>query len=180
VVEQAMAVGPVYPLPFGTLFSGLAALDQEIELRCVEIAEVLRQVKGCQEWSVEAALDRKQAVEYLLHEHVQSGQTVLPESAGRRHLEEQKLRRALDAGLGEWLGQAMAPVQAGLAALSRDWRSRRLRDDTVLHWAYLVPTEQADAFGQAVTAILEDHKRQGLRFRLTGPWPPYTFSQTSS
>jgi len=179
VVEQAMAAGPVYPLPFGTLFSSLAALDQEAERRRAEIAAVLRQVEGCEEWSVEGTLDRKQAVEYQLEAGLRSGDYVLPESIGRRHLEEQKLRRAIASGLNAWLEPQLADIQQTLSATSRDWRPRRLRDETVLHWAYLVPVEHAAAFGQAVAALGERHERHGLRFRLSGPWPPYTFAQAA-
>jgi len=179
VVEQAMAAGPVYPLPFGTLFSGPAALDQAIEQGAADIAAVLRQVAGCQEWSVEGTLDRRQTVDCLLDEGLQSGRLSLPEGAGRRHLEEQKLRRALALEIDDWLDRRMEAIQQELAALSRAHRPRRLLDDKILHWAYLVPTGQTDDFSVAVNAVASRHQAFGLRLRLTGPWPPYTFCQPS-
>jgi len=120
VLAETMTMGPVYPLPFGTLFSGLAALEHTIEARAPEIAEGLRQVTGCQEWSVEGTLDRKQAIDYLLLEGLRSGRYGLPETAGRRHLEEQKLRRTLAAGLDEWLAHRTSAIQQELALMSRD------------------------------------------------------------
>lgn len=178
VVVQAMAAGPVYPLAFGGLFSGLEALDLEIGKRRTDIAAVLRQVEGCQEWSVEGTLDRKQAIDRLLAEGLRAGRFSLPEATGRRHLEEQKLRRALVPEVDGWIGQHMAAIQQELAALSRDCRPRRLRDEIILHWACLVAVGQADDFGQAVNAIASGYGHHGLRLRLTGPWPPYSFCQT--
>ena len=177
VVEQAMAAGPVYPLPFGTLFSSIDALEQEAEKRADDIAAMLGHVADCQEWSVEGTLDSKQAVEHLLAEGLRSGRLSLPEAAGRRHLEEQKLRRMLASELNGWLARRMEAIQEALAAASRDMRPRRLLGEKVLHWAYLVPAGRAEDFGQAVAAQAGRHEAFGLRLRLTGPWPPYTFCQ---
>ncbi len=179
VLDQAMATGPVFPLPFGTLFSGWSALEQAIEQRSAEITNTLRQVAGCQEWSVEGTLNHKQAVDFLLAEGLRSGLHRLPEAAGRRHLEEQKLRRTLAAQLEEWLDPRLADIHRALAALSRDSRPRRLLNDRVLHWAFLVPVNQIEAFRQTLDAITDSQTPTGLNLRLTGPWPAYTFCQSA-
>lgn len=179
VLDQAMATGPVFPLPFGTLFSGWSALEQAIEQRSAEINNTLRQVADCQEWSVEGTLNHKQAVDFLLAEGLRSGLHRLPEAAGRRHLEEQKLRRTLAAQLEDWLDPRLADIHRALAALSRDSRPRRLLNDRVLHWAFLVPVNQIEVFRQTLDAITDSQTPTGLYLRLTGPWPAYTFCQTA-
>ena len=166
-------------MPFGTLFSSLTALDQEIKRSAVDISKKLRQVENCQEWSIEGMLDRKQAVDCLLAEGIQSGRFSLPEAVGRRHLQEQKLRRELVLALDDWLDQCLAPVQHELEGLSRDYRPRRLRDEIILHWAYLVTLDQVEAFTQTLNALAHRYEPYGLQFRMTGPWPPYTFCQIS-
>ena len=179
VLDRAMAHGPVFPLPFGTLFSGWEALEQAIEQRATEISNTLRHVANCQEWSVEGVLNRKQAVDFMLAEGLRSGCHRLPEATGRRHLEEQKLRRALAEQLEAWLNPRIADIHRELAALSRDSRTRRLLNDRILHWAFLVPVHQAEAFRQTVGAITYSQAPTGLSLRLTGPWPAYTFCQTA-
>ena len=179
VLDQAMATGPVFPLPFGTLFSGWSALEQAIEQRAAEITNTLRRVADCQEWSVEGTLNHKQAVDFLLAEGLRSGLHRLPEAAGRRHLEEQKLRRTLAAQLEDWLDPRLADIHRALAALSRDSRPRRLLNDRVLHWAFLVPVNQIEAFRQTLDAITDSQTPTGLNLRLTGPWPAYTFCQSA-
>lgn len=99
VIDKLMEQGAVYPLSFGTLFSNLSALEQEMKRRSTQVLAVLQHIAGCQEWSLEATLDRKQAVDTLLAEGLQSGRFCLSDSAGRRHLEEQKLRRTLTGEL---------------------------------------------------------------------------------
>lgn len=177
VVDRLMVQGPVYPLPFGTLFSSLSALEQEMKCRSIEVLEVLRHIAGCQEWSLEATLDRKQAVDSLFAEGLHSGRFCLPEAAGRRHLEEQKLRRTLATELNDWLAQCLTSLQDELHPLMRDFRSRRLLDDKVLHWAYLLSEEKVAAFQQQVTNIADRYETYGFSFRVTGPWAAYSFCQ---
>ena len=179
VVEQVMANAPVFPLPFGTLFSSLAVLDQEIDRRCIEVASVLAHVAGCQEWSVEGSIDRYQAIDFLLDEGLRSGLHTLPDAVGRRHLEEKKLRRQLASELDEWLDERLDLVREKLMPLARDFRDRRLTENKVSHWAFLLPVEHIEAFRLTVDQLAAQQLAYGLAFRLTGPWPPYTFCQTA-
>lgn len=179
VLDQAMATGPVFPLPFGTLFSGWSALEQAIEQRSAEITNTLRQVADCQEWSVEGTLNRKQAVDFLLAEGLRSGLHRLPEASGRRHLEEQKLRRTLAAQLEDWLDPRIIEIHRDLITFCRDSRPRRLLNDRVFHWAFLVPVNQIEAFRQTLDVITDSQASTGLNLRLTGPWPAYSFCKTA-
>jgi hypothetical protein len=178
VVEQVMAAAPVFPLPFGTLFSSLSALEQEIGRRSSEVASLLEQVAGCEEWSVEVTLDRLKSMDYLLSEGLQSGLFKLPDSAGRRHLEEKKLRRQVASDLDGWVDERMESLQQELMPLARDFRTRRLTENKISHWAYLVPVGQVPSFRVKVDYIAAREEEYGLAFRVSGPWPPYTFCQT--
>lgn len=175
VVEHVMADAPVYPLPFATLFSCLSVLEQEIGRRSSEIASVLEHVSGCQEWSVESNLDRFKAIDYLMAEGLQTGRFKLPESLGRRHLEEQKLRRQLASELDGWANDRLNSIKESLEPLSRDFRNRRLTENKASHWAYLIPLDKVEAFGSTVEQIATQQEVYGLAFRLSGPWPPYSF-----
>jgi len=179
VVEQVMAVAPVFPLPFGTLFSSLTVLEQEINRRSGEISAVLEKVAGCQEWSVQGSLDRNAAVDYRLVDGLQSGRLKLPDAIGRRHLEEQKIRRQLASDLDDWLSERLESLQQELAGFARDFRQRRLTENKVSHWAFLVPEGQVEAFQIKLGQMTREQEAFGLALRLTGPWPPYTFSQSA-
>ncbi|MBS1205209.1 MAG: hypothetical protein H6R25_2108 [Proteobacteria bacterium] len=178
IINNLMAQGPVYPLPFGTLFSSRDALEQEIKNRATDVVASLRHITGCQEWSLEATLDRKQAVDVLLTEGLDSGRFCLPEAMGHRHLEEQKLRRRLAAGLSDWSAQCLTAIQNDLHPLVRDFRPRRLLDDKVLHWAYLLSMEGVAMFQQQISDIAELYGAYGFSFRVTGPWAAYSFCQS--
>lgn len=176
VIDKLMVQGSVCPLSFGTLFSNVSALAWEMKDNANAILAVIHHVSGCQEWSLEATLDRKQAVDVLLTEGLSSGRFVLPDGAGRRHLEEQKLRRNLDSELNSWLVACLTSLQKELYPLIHDNRSRRITDDKVLHSVYLVSVEKVSEFLQQLTYITSQYEVYGFSFRVTGPWAPYSFS----
>ena len=180
VIDQCMEQGAVYPLSFGTLFSNIDALEQEMHRRAADVLAVLNHITGCQEWALEATLDRKQAVDTLLTEGLVSGRFSLPDSVGRRHLEEQKLRRRLTADLNDWLVECLTTLQAELQPFMRDFRARRLVDDKIVNWAYLLPVEQAEGFRQQVEDISHRYAVYGFNFRITGPWAAYSFCQLTT
>lgn len=175
VVEQVMVRGPVFPLPFGTLFSSLAALEQEITQRSAEVASTLRHLSDCQEWAVEGTLERKLALDALFADGLQSGRIRLPDARGRRHLEEQRLRRELALDLDAWTRQQLELLQTEITPLARDFRCRRLLNGRILHWAFLLPVTQVEAFRRQVDESACRLQDYGLTVRLSGPWPPYSF-----
>lgn len=175
VIDQVMDRGPVYPLPFGTLFSSLAVLEREMTRRSVAVASLLRHVADCQEWAVEGILDRERALDKRVVDGLQSGRFRLPDAPGRRHLEEQRLRRELALDLDAWTCERMASLRAEMMPLAWDFCQRRLLGERILHWAFLVPVSQVEAFRLQVDKSAPRQESYGLTLRLSGPWPPYSF-----
>ena len=81
--------------------------------------------------------------------------------------------------LDEWVEERLESLQDELVLLARDFRNRRLTENKISHWAFLVPVDQVDAFRIKVDQIARQQEAYGLAFRLTGPWPPYTFCQSA-
>lgn len=182
VLEAAQAVTTVFPLPFGTLFSSPAALTQEMDRRRGEIEAVLRRLAGCAEWAVQGELDRDAAVDTRLRAAIADGRYVPAASPGRRHLEEQRLRRELAADLDAWAQQAAGTVAEALRGLSRGFVERRVPAGQALafNWAFLVPEAALPAFRQTLDAAARGLAGQGLSLVCKGPWPCYSFAAPES
>ncbi|WP_058557737.1 GvpL/GvpF family gas vesicle protein [Thiohalocapsa sp. ML1] len=182
VLDAALAEAAVYPLPFGTLFSSPAALAAEMELRRDDIGAALARLAGCAEWAVQGELDRDAALDALVRDAIVAGDWTPPAAPGRRHLEEQRLRRELDAELDNWAEAAAATLADALAAASRGHAQRRIPAGQTLafNWAFLVPTDGLDDFHAAIDTtgpVLAGH---GLRVVCKGPWPGYSFVAAAS
>lgn len=179
IIDMVMKQGTVYPLPFGALFSNLSALKQKMHHNASAIQETFHHVSNCEEWALEATLDRQKNIDALLADSLKSGRFDLPKAAGRRHLEEQKMRKILATELNTWLDSAIFKLQQKLKPVIHDVRPRQLGNDKVINFAYLVKIDEKLAFEQHIKSFEHDYENYGLTFRMTGPWPPYTFSQLS-
>ena len=177
VIDKLMEQGAIYPLSFGTLFSSVSALEQVMTQRASDVSASLVHIADCQEWSLEVTVDRNQAVDCLLAEELSSGRISLPQASGRRHLEEQKYRRNLHAGLSDWMESTLLEIYESIQPMTRDGCQRKLTDHKVRHWAFLIPQDAAAAFLPHIDKIAVDYEPFGFSFRLTGPWAAYSFTR---
>lgn len=177
VIDKFMEQGAIYPLSFGTLFSSIDTLEQAMMERSDVVSASLQHISGCQEWSLEVTLDRNQAVDGLLAEGLRSGDISLPEASGRRHLEEQKLRRKLQAELNEWMDGVLVAIHESIKPLMRDSCQRKLTDNKLMHWAFLIPEVAVVLFQQRIDQIATNYQPYGFSFRVTGPWAAYSFAR---
>jgi hypothetical protein len=101
-------------------------------------------------------------------------------SPGTRFLE---LRRRQREAARHAVGGARAASASLYRALARHADAARRRPPVsvdgratlVLDAAFLVPATRAGRFQRAVRLQATRAAERGLRVRLTGPWPPYTF-----
>ncbi len=177
LINAVMSEGAVFPLPFGTLFSSLDALDMGLDARRPEIVAALERVSGCQEWGVECRVDRDRAIDAMIRGRCDQGQIILPDAAGRRHLELQRLRRTIGPELRPWLQSITDTIATELDPLVTGRVERRSPrgEEGGPRWAFLVPLAQTDGFCARVAELARRHADEGLDLHMSGPWPPYSF-----
>lgn len=178
VIEQT----PVYPLPFGTLFSSLERVREEMDSKQELIKEVFSKVKGSHEWGVRILLDRKAAVERLVEQEIAEQGLELSDSPGTRHMQMQRLRRDAQQRLTGELKDTLVGYLELLRDNSKEEMARKniLKTDSsglegLVHWAFLVEDKSQEKFVQRVKSISEQAKKVGLHLTVSGPWPPYSF-----
>jgi hypothetical protein len=101
-------------------------------------------------------------------------------SPGTRFLELRRRQREATRGA---LGGARGSADSLYRALARQADAARQRPPVsvdgrpvlLLDAAFLVPAARAARFRRAVRAQAARAADRGLRVRLTGPWPPYSF-----
>lgn len=183
VLAALLAHGPVLPARFGTLFSGEEALAELVARNAAVVESFFGLVGDGVEWGVKGFLDRSLALESFVAAALarREGLAALP--AGRRYMEERRLRAEGEKEIDGWVREAATPVAAGLTSLCREARSRAVTrgstseagEEVVLSWALLAALDAREglhAFLEERTATLA---ARGLRFELSGPWPPYSF-----
>ena len=136
-------------------------------------------VAGRSEWGVQVRLDAGGAAPRRAQ--IAARRQTAELSPGTRFLELRRRKREATRGLAAGARAAAARVYRALARHADDAR-RRLplvpvagRPALLLDAAFLVPAKGAALFRAAVRAQAAQAAARGVRVRLTGPWPPYSF-----
>jgi len=185
VIEAVMQHSPVLPARFGTLFSSPANLQQFLETHGQAISQFLDRVADQEEWAVKGFLDKARARQSALARELaaQAGRLgTLP--AGKRYLEEQRIRREADQKRHAELNEICQALAADLRGYASAFSERKVLADcqagngveAIVNWAFLLPKSGVRNFQAEIELANENHGDTGLTFKLSGPWPPYSFA----
>ncbi|MFJ9779832.1 GvpL/GvpF family gas vesicle protein [Amycolatopsis sp. NPDC101161] len=175
VIVSLIDRGAAIPMRLATVYHDDDRVRCLLASRAEEFARVLDQVAGRTEWGVKVFLAP-------VPDSPPAAGGPPPRGAGAAYLA--RRRAALDSRErqeGRAVEQADR-VQSVLADLAVDVRthppqSRALAGDDarmILNGAYLVDNRHTLRFAEAVATCDQDN--DAIRVRLTGPWPPYSFS----
>lgn len=175
VIVALIDRGPAIPMRLATVYHDDDRVRHLLESRAAEFARALDQVTGRTEWGVKIFLAPAP-------DPSSDAGGPSPRGAGAAYLA--RRRAALDSREHQ---ERCAAEQADrahrlLAALAVDAtthppQSRALAGEDarmILNGAYLVDHEHTLRFAEAAAACDQDN--DAIRVRLTGPWPPYSFS----
>jgi hypothetical protein len=180
VVAYCARRKPVLPLRLLTLFSSDDRARDQVTRRRRTIERRLTEVAGRAEWGVQARLDVAAAQRARRTESASPrGTTRL--GPGARFLELRRRHRRAAQGLA---AGARIAARALYRALGRHADEARQRPalavnggpTLLLDAAFLVRRARIAEFRRAVRAQGARAAGHGLRIRLTGPWPPYSFA----
>jgi hypothetical protein len=185
VVDSAATVKRrhVIPARLATMCHDDSSVSAMLVERRRDFTAVLEQTAGCTEWGVKVYAARSPSADR---------QSSAPRAAdgsqspGRAYLQR---RRAQLSAADEARAAALAGAEEVFSALRRISRSARRhapheanlsgrQESMLINAAYLVTEESSDAFADAVSALADAYP--DVRLELTGPWPPYSFSEVGT
>lgn len=175
VIRALAGRGPVVPVRLATVYHDDDSVLLLLEQRAGEFERALEQVSGRTEWGVKVFLES--APEPDRAAGPSSGR-----GAGAAYLARRRAAMGAEEHHRQRAAEQTDRVHSQLAALAAGARthppqSRTLAGDDapmILNAAYLVDDEHARSFAGAVAEC--DRDNDAIRVRLTGPWPPYSFS----
>ena len=173
VIHAAAVAAPTAPLRLATICYDDDAVRARLREWYVALMQALDRVEGCAEWSVKVLTAPRAAEPVAAGAAVASGAEYL-----RRKKAAASQRTSRDDAAVE-LAARLHEELHGLATASRqlapqDPRLSGHQGTMVLNAAYLVRTEDADAFAARVDELAGDHPDVVVDRR--GPWPPYSFA----
>ena len=176
---------PVLPVRFGTVFYTLELLAAALERHRERIADFLKQAAGSDEWTVKGLLDRRKAREDIINERLNEQADVLANlSPGKRYFMEQRIKSEADKDLRVRLRALTKDVVQSLSPLTLDYAQRRLlsgdvtggKEKMFFNGVFLVLATTVGGLQALISELNGRFEPRGMRFDLSGPWPPYSFA----
>lgn len=184
VIEQVMQCSPVLPFPFGTIFYNFSTLDDCLCRNVGTIEGFLRYVEEKEEWAIKGFVHTQAAREAIYTELCAKDIHNVPDSPGKLYFYEKTLRANAESGLCGVTQSVAKDLIENVADHAAETRVRKILPNTdsesdeqvFLNLAVLTPKRKIpDLFlclDEANAALLGS----SLRFELSGPWPPYSFT----
>jgi hypothetical protein len=176
----------ILPVSLFTMYSGEDALRREIRSRIPGIQDAMQRLAGHREWDLKVAYDDAQLKQHAaaVSDAVRAIEEEIAGAApGRRFLLEKKRRDILKteiSGAARAEARALLDVLAVHAADAITLPMPRNEElPVVMNAALLVEKRNENALRDAAAEPIGRLEKLGIHARLTGPWAPYRFTEST-
>lgn len=178
VVDVVARSAPTAPVRIATVYRDDDRVREVLRERHEQLTEVLGRVVARTEWGVKAYGDVKESPQ----DGTGAGEAG-SDRPGMAYLRRRRLQQRSREETSRLLAEQAQEIHAALgdhAVASRnhppqDPRLSGHQGTMILNMAYLVDDARADAF--AAEAERLGARLPGIRIEVTGPWPPYSFTE---
>jgi len=178
VIETVMKNYTIIPMSFGTVFRTDDDIRQVLKSIYPSLKDVLNQMAGKIEFGLKVNWDRDQIIEELKQhdeELRRFHQEIVRKQLQSTYFARMQLGRMIDKALAERSTQYVREVYEalrGCCVASRD--NQPIGDKMIMNAAFLVERTREAEFDAMVNKIAKKYGKR-LKFKYTGPWPPYNF-----
>lgn len=178
LLRQAMQRGPVYPVPFGTLFANLDRLSAFMLAHQETLCGFFRQVAGREEWTLTAgaSLDSPAMLDRIARASDPGWAEMAP---GARYLQLCRERTRLIAlgrqRAGDHAAALAVRLQPPAVAIRRLAVHPNADAEPVGRFALLVPSDAVATLNRRVQELLGEAAEDGITLAFSGPWPAFSF-----
>ncbi len=178
VLEAVMKDYDVFPLRFGTVAQTEEEVVNLLKMTGEALSEAIHSVKGKVEYDVEIDVDERKLLQEV-QENNPLIQQIKSLSQGKTITVDEQIK------IGKVIGQELVKEKLALAAFVKNSLSfgiekitslRLPRPETLLNVAILLKKENGPSFENLISE-LDQKLEDKVRFRITGPLPPYHFSE---
>jgi len=178
VIETVMKNYTIIPMSFGTVFRTDDDIREVLKSIYPSLKDVLHQMAGKLEFGLKVNWDRDQIIEDIKQEDEeirQFHQEIVRKHLQSTYLARMQLGRMIDKALAERSISYVREIYEALRNIcvaSRD--NQPIGDKMIMNAAFLVERDREAEFDSGVNKIARKYG-QRLKFKYTGPWPPYNF-----
>jgi hypothetical protein len=186
VLEDVMQYGAVIPVPLCTLFSSSDALKNSLVANEQRFRALLSSLEGRQEWGLRISCDTQVLLGAIrsADPDLRALERPLPAgSPGQAYILRKQRHRRLGQLASKRIDEVVDEVLDALDSVTVDTSLRPLprhgafesAETMVLNAAFLVDVAASGDLHTRSAQLASRFNLEGFAFRLTGPWPPYSF-----
>jgi hypothetical protein len=186
VTEFLASKSTVVPLRFGVMYSTSERIRAMLEARASHLKKVLKRLENREEWALTVFVDKKklhQQMPELSPRLAEMQKRVQSASPGRAYLLEKKLDSLRAAESKTEARRVVQAIRSVLEATSESTKDLPIRDvesrqdpPVVGKLSFLLDRTNLKNFRRAAEKLAKQYGLFGFSLELTGPWPPYNFS----
>ena len=187
VLEATLARMTVVPMRLCTIYRSEAQVREMLEREHDAFADALRRLDGRTEWAVKLVAEPGALEQAATGDDDSSAHAEIEPASGADYLRAQsqraRAREEADSIAEDWsraIHERLAAhsVQARLNPVQNPELSGHV-GDMLLNGAYLVDDASLADFRATVDELEREYRPRGAAIELSGPWPPYNFSEGS-
>jgi hypothetical protein len=177
----------VVPLRFGVMYTTPERIRAMLDSRASSLQQVLERLEKREEWSVNVLVDRKtlqMQMAELSPRLAEMQKRVQGASPGRAYLLQKKLDTLRVAESKAESKRVVLAIRSALQAESVSFKDLPVREveskqnpSIVGKVSFLIERANLKAFRRAAEKHAKQYADYGFSIELTGPWPPYNFSE---
>jgi hypothetical protein len=178
VIETVMKSYTIIPMSFGTIFRTDNDIREVLKSIYSSLKDVLNQMAGKLEFGLKVNWDRDQIIEELNRDDEEIRQfhrEIVRKQLQSTYFARMQLGRMIDKALAARATSYVREIYEGLrdvCVASRD--NQPIGDKMIMNAAFLVDRTRESEFDSVVNKIAKRYGKR-LKFKYTGPWPPYNF-----
>jgi Gas vesicle synthesis protein GvpL/GvpF len=178
VIETVMKVHTIIPMSFGTVFRTADDIREVLRSIYPSLKDVLHQMAGKLEFGLKVNWERDPIIEELKEEDNEIRRfhdEIIRKHLQSTYLARMQLGRMIDKAMAEKSSQYVREIYEalrGVCVASRD--NQPIGDKMIMNAAFLVERKRESEFDGVVNKIAKKYGSR-LKFKYTGPWPPYNF-----
>jgi hypothetical protein len=178
VIETVMKNYTIIPMSFGTVFRADNDIREVLKSIYSSLKDVLNQMAGKLEFGLKVNWDRDQIIEELKQQDEEIRQfhrEIVRKQLQSTYFARMQLGRMIDKALAERATSYVREIYEalrGVCVASRD--NQPIGDKMIMNAAFLVERAREAEFDNVVNKIAKKYGKR-LKFKYTGPWPPYNF-----
>jgi hypothetical protein len=178
VIETVMKNHTIIPMSFGTVFRTDDDIREVLKGIHTSVQDVLHQMAGKLEFGLKVNWDRDAIIEELQERDEEIRRfhhEIIRKELQSTYFARMQLGRMIDKALAERSTQYVREIYEALrvcCVASRD--NQPIGDKMIMNAAFLVERQREAEFDSVVNKIAKKYGKR-LKFKYTGPWPPYNF-----